>query len=202
LPVAYLPITWPPVCKSYGSQLVLTSCVFARNRFGGMRVEDGGGAMLTDCTFEDNSFPGGFDGGGLLANAVVLTLTRCVFARNTGDLGGALFGVNFARLQIEDCSFTENHASSGVPFVWSGYPKPPSTTPGQRELGELGRRRSLVLRPILNDGHRLDVRRQLGRHEGWRRDCRLLRMADSQELHLLRQPARLMAAACIRPLVA
>jgi predicted outer membrane repeat protein len=107
--------------ENFSSPITLTDCSFQGNR----ALTSVGGAIyfsgsqfatyhntLTTCLFRDNS---SFrDGGGIYSYASSLKLANCAFEGNrAGELGGALYGVNFSSLVLTNCALQGNSARTG-----------------------------------------------------------------------------------------
>ena len=71
---------------------------------------EGGGATLTDCTFDAN-FATGSGGGIFNWEGVALTLVGCVFVNNE-SVNAAGVGNMFSRTTAEDCAFIDNVGSA------------------------------------------------------------------------------------------
>jgi predicted outer membrane repeat protein len=109
-------------------------CQFARNRArdGGALANGSAEVSIADCTFTDNVATE--EGGAINWNTGdtgLLSLERCVFSRNSGLSGGALYVATFGDLPqlIAECVFEENSALyGGVIRILSGYGHRPSIT--------------------------------------------------------------------------
>jgi len=100
----------------------LVGCRFVGN----VAVQHGGGALglmsggsvsVTDCVFTKNTGP---RGGAIYCWGGTPTFTRCIFTENhAGDLGGALHYQSGSRPTVTDCQFVANSAhDGGAVFAW------------------------------------------------------------------------------------
>jgi len=96
-------------CMARGNEVIANPGGEDEGWGGGVYYVGGVSAILTDCTFRDNSAQ---DGGGLLIDApgLALTLTRCTIDQNTatGYGGAALLNVDSAALTR--CTIAQNTA--------------------------------------------------------------------------------------------
>ena len=105
--------------------LVATNVEFRRNHApagGGVFVQEGGRATLTNCRFFENvaEMAGHAGGGGVLTFGAT-TVTGCAFIGNTaGGAGGGVYG--YGELTVSETVFASNEAMNGTV---SGVPGSP-----------------------------------------------------------------------------
>jgi hypothetical protein len=112
--------------QTFSSRLVLSNCVMESNvaGSGGATIDVNAGSVeLTDCTFLDNNGPTtNAASGGLAARDADVSVRRCTFSGNTGEISGAIMFLGQVQglrsMVIEDSTFTAN--ASTTSFSSSG----------------------------------------------------------------------------------